>query len=227
LCQKASSQCDVKFTADTYATADTVAASLVALRWLCDSPRTGCAWRITPLYMWHEQAIIEWSWHVNSIAACCHSAKLCAYAARDFRSQQYVGNDFPLLLSTIRNLLLFLPSYLIINIHRLLSSISTLPSGVLTFYDILAQMLSPFRVRHDEDNYIWLSKCWQVFQSVWRFNSSRAWLMYCLLKSWRLRKLKIVSFLWERLPVGPFSIIYCTLHLAAILDVVSLLFIAE
>ena len=41
------------------------------------------------IYMWHEQAIIEWSWHVNSIVACCHnSAKLCAYAARDFRSQQ-------------------------------------------------------------------------------------------------------------------------------------------
>jgi len=30
----------------------------------------------------------EWSWHVNSIVACCHSAKLCAYATRDFRSQQ-------------------------------------------------------------------------------------------------------------------------------------------
>jgi len=40
-------------------------------------------------YMWHEQAIIEWSRHVNSIVAYCHSAKLCAYAARDFRSQQY------------------------------------------------------------------------------------------------------------------------------------------
>jgi len=35
-----------------------VATSPVALRWLCDSPRTGCAWRITPLYMWREQAII-------------------------------------------------------------------------------------------------------------------------------------------------------------------------
>ena len=64
-------------------------------------------------YMWREQAIKEWSWrealpiltceplnvttsvrgewswHVNSIVACCHSAKLCAYADRDFRSQQY------------------------------------------------------------------------------------------------------------------------------------------
>ena len=40
-------------------------------------------------YMWREQAITELSWHVNSIVACWHSAKLCAYAARDFRSQQY------------------------------------------------------------------------------------------------------------------------------------------
>ena len=39
--------------------------------------------------MWREQAIIEWSWHVNSNVACCHSAKLCAHAAQDFRSQQY------------------------------------------------------------------------------------------------------------------------------------------
>ena len=39
------------------------------------------------LYMWHEQAIIEWSRRVISIAACCHGAKLCANAARDFRSQ--------------------------------------------------------------------------------------------------------------------------------------------
>ena len=29
----------------------TLATSPVVLRWLCDSPRTGCAWRITPLYM--------------------------------------------------------------------------------------------------------------------------------------------------------------------------------
>ena len=41
-------------------------------------------------YMWGEQAIIEWSWHVNSIVACCHSVKLCAYAARNFQSQQYL-----------------------------------------------------------------------------------------------------------------------------------------
>ena len=40
------------------------------------------------IHMWRKQAIIEWSWHVNSIVACCHSAKLCAYAALDFRLQQ-------------------------------------------------------------------------------------------------------------------------------------------
>ena len=34
--------------------------------------------------MWHEQAIWEWSWHVISIVACCHSVKLCAIAARGF-----------------------------------------------------------------------------------------------------------------------------------------------
>ena len=38
-----------------------VAASPVVLRWLCDSPRTGCAWRKTLWSMWREQAIIEWS----------------------------------------------------------------------------------------------------------------------------------------------------------------------
>ena len=32
----------------------------------------------------------EWSWHVNSIVACCHSAKLCTYGTRDFRSQHYL-----------------------------------------------------------------------------------------------------------------------------------------
>jgi len=41
-------------------------------------------------YMCREQAIKEWSWTVNSIVAYCHSAKLCAHAAQDFRSQQLV-----------------------------------------------------------------------------------------------------------------------------------------
>ena len=38
--------------------------------------------------MWREQAKIEWSHRVISIVACCHGAKLCAHAARDFRLQQ-------------------------------------------------------------------------------------------------------------------------------------------
>jgi len=52
------------------------------------SHRTGCAWRTTPTYMWHEQAEIEWAGRVISIVACCHSVKLCALAARLFQSQQ-------------------------------------------------------------------------------------------------------------------------------------------
>ena len=39
------------------------------------------------IYMWREHAIIEWLRRVNSIVACCYSAKLCAHAARAFRSQ--------------------------------------------------------------------------------------------------------------------------------------------
>jgi len=40
---------------------DSVATFALALRWMCDSPRTGCARRTTPIYMWQEQAIKEWS----------------------------------------------------------------------------------------------------------------------------------------------------------------------
>ena len=36
-----------------------VATSPLALRWMRGSPRTGCARRITPIYMWREQAIIR------------------------------------------------------------------------------------------------------------------------------------------------------------------------
>ena len=64
------------------------ATSPVVLRWLCDSQRTGCAWRIKPLYMKREQAIVREIASMISIVACCHGAKLCAHAARDFRSQQ-------------------------------------------------------------------------------------------------------------------------------------------
>ena len=47
-----------------------------------------CAKNNTHIYMWREQVIIEWSWHVISIVACCRSVKLSALAARAFRSQQ-------------------------------------------------------------------------------------------------------------------------------------------
>ena len=36
-----------------------------------------------------NKQLIEWSWHVNSIVACCHSAKLCAHAARDSTYMYY------------------------------------------------------------------------------------------------------------------------------------------
>jgi len=65
-----------------------LATSPLALRSTCDSPQTGSAWRTTPIYMWREQAKIEWSRRVISIVACCHSVKLCAHAAQAFRSQQ-------------------------------------------------------------------------------------------------------------------------------------------
>jgi len=65
-----------------------VATSPLALRWMCASPRTGCARRITPICTWREQAIIEWSRRVISIVACCHNVKLCALSARAFRPQQ-------------------------------------------------------------------------------------------------------------------------------------------
>jgi len=44
---------------------DAVATSPLALRWMYDSPRTGCARSKIPKYMWREQAIIEWSWCVS------------------------------------------------------------------------------------------------------------------------------------------------------------------
>ena len=62
-----------------------VATSPVVLRWLCDSPRTGCAWRTTP-YIYVARTS-----HNRVIMACelyCCLLPQCAYAARDFRSQQ-------------------------------------------------------------------------------------------------------------------------------------------
>jgi len=48
---------------------------------------TGCALRVTPIYMWREQAMIEWSRRVISIVAYWHCVKLCALATRASRSQ--------------------------------------------------------------------------------------------------------------------------------------------
>jgi len=47
---------------------DTVATFQLALRWMCNSPRTGCARRTTTTYMWHEQAIVEW---LRRMISCC------------------------------------------------------------------------------------------------------------------------------------------------------------
>ena len=47
---------------------------------MCAKNKNICTWR--------EQAITEWSRRVISIVACYHGAKLCAHAARDFRSKQ-------------------------------------------------------------------------------------------------------------------------------------------
>jgi len=44
---------------------------------LLSTPRTGCAWRTTP--MWREQAEIRWARRGIFIIAWCHSVKLCAY----------------------------------------------------------------------------------------------------------------------------------------------------
>ena len=79
------------------ATCPIVATSPLALRWICDSPRTGFARRITLICMWREQATIEWLWRMISIVACCHSVKICAHAARAFRSQhhKFITKSYP------------------------------------------------------------------------------------------------------------------------------------
>ena len=66
---------------------------LQPLRWCCVDCVIHHEWDVREeqhhTYMWRERAIIEGTWHVNSIVACCHSTKLCAYAARDFLSQHW------------------------------------------------------------------------------------------------------------------------------------------
>ena len=52
------------------------------------STTNGMCTKNNTIYMWCEQAIIEWPRHVNSIVACCHSTKLHAHATQAFRLQQ-------------------------------------------------------------------------------------------------------------------------------------------
>jgi len=66
--------------------AASIAASQLALCWMCDSPRTGRVWRTTP--MWREQAEISWARCGIFVVAWCHSVQVCALAARPFQSQQ-------------------------------------------------------------------------------------------------------------------------------------------
>ena len=63
---------------------------LQPLRWRCVDCVIHHKWDVREgkHYMWREQAVMEWSRRVISIVACCHSAKLCAHAARDFLLQQ-------------------------------------------------------------------------------------------------------------------------------------------
>ena len=62
---------------------DVVATTPLALRWNAWFTTNEYAWRKTPytVYVaWTSNNRLEWSWCVNSIVACCHSAKLCAHA---------------------------------------------------------------------------------------------------------------------------------------------------
>jgi len=63
-----------------------VATTPLALRWNARFTTNGMCAKKNTIYQWREQAVIEWYRRVNSIVACCHSAKLCAHAARAFRS---------------------------------------------------------------------------------------------------------------------------------------------
>jgi len=72
--------------AEVYKHVDTVATSPVALRWNARFTTNGMWAKKNNIYTWCEQAIIECLRRMISIVACCHSAKLCAHAAWDFRS---------------------------------------------------------------------------------------------------------------------------------------------
>ena len=71
----------------TFKSFNTVATSPLALSWM--PTMNGMCVKNNTIYTRRGQEILEWSRQVNSIVACCHSAKLCAHAARVFWSQQY------------------------------------------------------------------------------------------------------------------------------------------
>ena len=84
-----------------------VAISPVVLRWLCDSPRTGCAWRTTP-YIYvartsNNRVIpMEWSWWETSNNACEPGEQLILLANGDDESD-LVGWSLLLLAATVRS----------------------------------------------------------------------------------------------------------------------------
>ena len=75
----------------------TVATSPLALRWMCDSPRTGSAWRITPIYVARtsiNRVIMACDLYCY-LAPQCEASRTCRTA---LRSQQYhpASSDHPL-----------------------------------------------------------------------------------------------------------------------------------
>jgi len=70
------------------ASLETFATSWLVLHWMCGSSQRGCAWRIIPICMWQEQAIIESScWVISSCCLMpqCEALFTCRLA---FQSQQ-------------------------------------------------------------------------------------------------------------------------------------------
>ena len=84
-----------------------VATPPVVLRWLCDSPRTGCVWRTTP-YIYvartsNKRVIpMEWPWWVTSDNACEPGEQLIVLADGDDESD-LVGWSLLLLAATVRS----------------------------------------------------------------------------------------------------------------------------
>jgi len=56
---------------------DSVATSRLAVRWMRDTPRTGCALRIALIWRWPEQAILKWSLSPLLLAATVWNFALC------------------------------------------------------------------------------------------------------------------------------------------------------